>query len=176
MSPKKVKLCGRWEVQINSLWLWWYCGLMLAMESYLMYRAVVKCKRYNEFPWNSPDKPVMELYIYIALIVISIMCIPFFILTCLFQIGNYANDGTRLGRDNIHQDSLQLSMQEQESNHNELRGQKLRTQPSRLQTLWRHSGPLCHSFHIVAAFTLLLPTAVLQAQEIKYGFLHPGMY
>ncbi len=66
-----------------------------------MYRAVNKCKEYNELAWPSDQKPVSELYAYISLIVISIMCIPFFILTCVCKVGNYASDGVRLGRDDV---------------------------------------------------------------------------
>ena len=182
MTPKKVKLF-RWELSVNSLWLWWYCVLCLAGEGYLLYRAIKRCKEYNELPWNSEEKPITELYIYIVLIVISVMTVPFLVLTSLFKFGNYANDGTRLGRDNIAKRIDKLEMKGQ--GHRDQRGQaddgkESDDLESGLEatkdgiSLWRQLGPFCHSFHILAAFTLLLPDMLLEAQEIKHGFVSPG--
>ena len=194
MFPKTVKLCGRWDVRVNSLWLWWYCGAAIAMETYLLYRAVLRCQRYNELPWNAaPEKPVTELYSYIALIVLSIMCQPFLIITSLFKVGNYANDGTRLGRDvAVHRQELMLHRQDggernsiasSTESSNASSASALQRQrrdqpqtPSGWRMVWQHSGPLCHGFHILAAFCLMLPAPILQAREIQYGFQTPGKF
>ncbi|ELT89781.1 hypothetical protein CAPTEDRAFT_224725 [Capitella teleta] len=165
---RSIRFCGRWRLKVNSLWLWWYCVLVLAMEGYLMYRAVLRCKSFNELSWKSSDKPVVELYVYIGLIVISVMCFPFFIITSIFKIGNYANDGSRLGRDTSATLRPDLDSSGSSSDLHNGSGDVTWT-----QALWRHSGPLCHGFHVLAAFMLLLPRTLMDAQEIKYGFSDP---
>ena len=175
----------RWSIKVNSLWLWWYCALVLGTEAYLMYRAVNKCKEYNELPWPSDRKPVSELYAYISFIVMSIMCIPFFILTCICKVGNYASDATRLGRDDViktRESTPSGSTQDvggstgsvTEGTTVETLMKKHHRSNSRLMTYWRHCGPLSNSFHILAAFALLLPQILLDARKIQHGFLEPG--
>lgn len=163
---RMAHLC-KWNIQVNSLWQWGYCLLVLMGEGYLMYRAVLKCKEYNELPWNimssSDNKPVSELYAYIALVVISIMCMPFFFITAIFKIGNFPNDGLRLGRDDII--PVLPGPEGGDEDGSDL------THPTILQILWRHSGPLCVGFHLVAAFCFLLPNTLIDAQKIKYGIL-----
>ena len=127
-----------------------------------MYRAVMRCKNYNELPWDTEEKPVSELYAYISLIVISIMCMPFFLITSIFKVGCYSNDGTRLGRDNVlHHLNMQAVDEEKPSGRF-------------VKELWRHLGPLSHCCHLVAGFVLLLPLVITEAQKVKHGFLDPG--
>ena len=165
MAQRSLQFCGRWSLKVNSLWLWCYCGLVLAAEGYLLYRAVSSCRDYNELPWHSKEKPVSELYAYICLIVLSVMCMPFFVITAVFKIGCYSNDGTRLGRDNV----LHHLNVDSPDNASAKRGRFLRD-------IWRHAGPLSQTFHILAAFALLLPMSLVESQQIKYGFLTPGAY
>ena len=183
-----AKIC-RWSIKVNSLWLWWYCALVVGAEAYLMYRAVNKCKEYNEIAWPSDRKPVSELYAYISFIVISIMCMPFFILTCICKVGNYANDGVRLGRDDVVRARGSCGSTPAGSAQ-DIRGstgsvtdgtsavdtliKKPHSTNSRFMTYWRHCGPLCNSFHVLAAFALLLPNILLDARKIEHGFLKPG--
>ena len=134
---------------------------------YLMYRAVERCKRYNELSWREEQKPVAELYVYILLIVVSIMCVPFLVITAVFRIGSYANDGTRLGRDDVTWAWLRLDPKGDDG---------LAFGGGRWLTLWRHVGPLCQICHIIAAFTLLLPSIFLESREIEHGFHPPSKY
>lgn len=168
---RTVTLCGRWKIKVNSMWLWWYCALVLAGMGYLIYRAVEACKEFNELPWNRSEKPVLELYVYITLIVVSVMCIPFLVITSVFRTGNYANDGMRLGRDTTT--ALRPDMDSSASSNDIRSGSG---EVTWAQSLWRHSGPLCHGFHIFAAFILLFPKVLLEAQKIKYGFTSPGEF
>ncbi len=45
---------------------------------------------------------------------------------------------------------------------------------SRVMTWWRHTGPLSSTFHIIAAFALLLPSALLDARKIEHNFRPQG--
>ena len=158
---------GRWKVRVNSLWLWWYCALVLAGEAYLMYRAVSRCREYNELPWRGQQKPVTELYVYIVLIVVSVMCMPFLILTSIFHMGNYANDSTKLGRDKAEGPSRLAAAEDGEDTS------KMTT--SRLVMVWRHTGPIANTCHLTAALALLLPTFLLDSQEISHGIRPQGL-
>ncbi len=173
--------------------MWWYTAVVLAIQGYLLYRAVGRCKTYNELPWRTQAKPVVELYVYIGLIVASVMCMPFFIITSLFRIGSYANDGVRLGRDNIHSEELaeasgvnSLSPNTGDSqlpaNGNVTSGDDDASSSDSsavgsekvIPTLWKHAGPWNHGFHVVSVFCLLLPDVLLQAQEIRHEFVSSG--
>ncbi|KAK2158398.1 hypothetical protein LSH36_171g06014 [Paralvinella palmiformis] len=192
---RTIQIC-RWRARVNALWLWAYCALTLALHGYLMYRAVSRCKDYNELPWRIRDKPVAELYAYISLIVLSVMCLPFFIITAIFTTGNYSGDGIRLGRDNIHQRELAEAAavmsttaadpdgadpnrddDDDDDDDEVLDTTEIRTRSGgdRLRRLWRHVGAFSHGFHVVAAFALLIPSMFLEAQEIKYGFRDPDL-
>ena len=157
-----AKLCCM-RVRVNSLWQWIYSLLLIIAEGYLLYRAVAACREYNELPWRTEIKPVSELYVYITFIVISIMCIPFFVICAIFKVGNYGNDGIRLGRDDVYP-----RIRRGDDNMED------EPQPSNWKLLWRHSGPLAVGFHIMSAFSLLLPIVLMDAQKIKYGFLQPS--
>ena len=163
---RRLRWCGRWSLAVNSLWLWCYCGLVLAGHGYLVYRAVQRCRRYNELDWRTQHKPVAELYAYICLIVVSVMCMPFFVIAAILKIGCYSNDGTRLGRDNVLH-HLSVAAAAAAAAGEQRRGRLLRD-------LWRHMGPTSQLLHTLAAFTLLLPLSLVEAQQIKFGFLAPG--
>ena len=162
--------CCRFNVRVNSLWLWWYAAIVVVAQTYLMYRAVEQCKEYNELPWSSERKPVTELYVYIILLVLSIMCVPFFILTSIFKVGNYANDGVRLGRDDVREE--EVGEGEGGRGQGGSRGQG--EAGGRAHGVWKHFAPLSNSLHVFAAFTLLLPRILLDAQKVRHGFLHHG--
>ena len=180
-EPKKVKVF-RWHLYVNSLWLWWYCLLVLAGEGYLIYRAVQRCKEYNEHQWQGKDKPVKQLYSYIVLIVLSVMCIPFMAMTSIFKVNNYANDGVRLGRDNVLEELEKLESssgdnggsEADDSDSSRVRGSRICSGKGFISSMWRHMGPFSNTFHIVAAFCLLFPEVLLRAQEIRHGFAPPG--
>ena len=176
---RRVTLCG-WRARVNTLWLWLYCTITLAVHGYLLYRAVTRCKDYNELPWRTENKPVAELYLYISLIVVSVMCLPFFLITAIFKTSNYAGDGIRLGRDNIHQrelaDAAAVVAAGSEGASPAVSDGLRSGDDGVLRSLWRHAGPFSHGFHVVSAFSLLIPNVLLQAQEIKYGFRVPGKW
>ncbi|CAD5125543.1 unnamed protein product [Dimorphilus gyrociliatus] len=150
-----MKFCKR-STKINSLWLWWYAFACIGIETYLVYRAVKRCTSYNEHDWNEvkSDKPVGQLYTYIALIVLSVMFVPFLVVTALFPSGNLANDGVRLGKEAIFVHNTQdvtLGIR------------------SRGRILWRHLAPICHVCHAASAYCLFFPEMILKAEEIKHG-------
>ena len=165
MVHRKLRFCGRWELRVNSLWLWCYCVVVLGTQAFLIHRAVKRCRRYNKEEWPGDDKPSAELYAYICLIVVSAVSLPFIVLCSLFKIGCYSNDGTRLGRDNV------LHHLNVESSNEGSTRQRLR---HFLCDFWRHVAPASHLLHALAALALLLPMTLIEAQQIKFGFTKPG--
>lgn len=152
-----MKLCRK-ITRTNSLWLWWYAIACIVIETYLVYRAVKRCTDYNEHDWNpikseKSDKPVGQLYTFISLIVLSVMFLPFLVVTALFPCGNLANDGVRLGKEAIfvdHTQDVTLGIR------------------SRGRILWRHLAPICHLCHAASAYCLFFPEMILKAEEIKH--------
>lgn len=68
------------------------------------------------------------------------------------QVGNFANDGVKLGR---------CSTMEGLPG-----GSKC--------SLWRHGGPTAAFVHLVVAFSLLVPKLVMEARLIEAGYLPQG--
>ena len=165
MTHRTLQFCGRWELRVNSLWLWGYAAFVLVAQAFLIHRGVERCRSYNRLSWPADDKPVAELYAYICLIVVSAVCLPVIALCSLFKIGCYSNDGTRLGRDNVLH---HLNVESTPEGSGQVRARRF------LRDFWRHVTPASHLLHALAAVTLLLPMSLVDAQKIKFGFVKPG--
>ena len=157
-----AKLCS-YRVRMQSLWRLWYCGLVLLAEGYLVYRAIALYGDYNKLPWVAELHPERAHYAYMALMVLSILSMPFFIVTCVLKLDNYANDGVKLGRDNLLADC------------DVTQGAAAPLPQGRWwRSLWRHIAPLSETLHVFSAFCLLLPRVLFQAQEVQHGFVSSG--
>ncbi|XP_013385491.1 uncharacterized protein LOC106155296 [Lingula anatina] len=152
LSEKKV--CGC-RIRFNSFWCIWYCAIVLIAQGYLTYLAVSRYSAFKSLHWKEDEMPSLEFTSYVALIALSLLCLPFFALAAIFKVENYANDGVRLGEEI-------LSKKEARLRYLETRFGK---------RFWQQMGPVAQTLHIGAAFCLLLPHVLLQAQEIKHGYL-----
>lgn len=156
MQKEKTKLgCS---FRLNSFWTLWYCAVILAVELYLVYLAAVRYQTFKNLKWTANEQPELEYTAYVALITISVLCMPMFVVSTIFKVDNYANDGVKLGGNIL--------------SRKEIRSQFLHTRTGK--KLWRHLGPTSQILHVIAAFCLLLPHVLLQAQEIKHGYLVKG--
>ncbi|CAH1782723.1 unnamed protein product [Owenia fusiformis] len=154
MAGSKLTCC---KCRLNLLWSIWYCALVLGAQGYLVYRAVQRVQYFNQVTWQRDNKPTIQIGIYIGFIGLSVLCMPFFVCCALMKIGNYANDGVKLGRD-----------------YEKTQGVGETDRPSRLKCLWQLMGPPAQFFHILSAFLLLVPTVFLEGEEVKQGMKHPN--
>lgn len=130
-----------------------------------MYRAVGVCQDFNSLAWASEDNgPVWALYFYIVCLVLSVVCAPVYTIASLLRMGNFANDGVKLGRCVGVDDIVDVHMERED---------KLMPR-SCLGRMWHavrmRTGPTASMIMVIATALLLLPPAVITAQKIKHGF------
>lgn len=108
-----------------------------------------------------PNQTVSELQMCLALTGVSVLLLPFFLAASLIKVGNFANDGTKLGRAD-GTTGLEPAGKSSQRNSNSL------------ACLWRHGGPTAPFVHIISAFCLLVANLILQARLIQADYLPRG--
>ncbi|XP_064630364.1 uncharacterized protein LOC135489111 [Lineus longissimus] len=151
-QPQKM----RFSFKLNSLWTIWFCALIVSIEVYLIIQTINNYLKYNNMIWPEGTKPDSELNVTIVFAVFSLLCLPFFVMACVFKVGNFANDGALLGKDPIKE----IFRKKQ------VRG--------RAWKVWRNFCPIAQTVHVVSAFLLLLPKPLLEGRIIKSGVLTKG--
>lgn len=92
----------------------------------------------------------------------SILILPFFIVVSIMKIGNYSNDGRKIGTFSIERYFHNKSKQDEEIPINWLK------------LIWRHSLPVAPLLHLLISFCFLFPRLITEAQLIRHGFLSKG--
>lgn len=149
---------GCHHLQINNLWSVWYCTMALAFQIYIIVISIRHFTEYISLPWPIHDQPYFELNAYVGFIGAAVVMLPFFVVAALLKIGNYANDGYKLGGEDHLQSAVYQNLKRKKCTH-------------WLRTIWRHGGPTAPFLHLAAAFCLLLPRLLIHAQLIKHGFV-----
>lgn len=148
---------------LNSFSSICYCFIALGIHAYSSYKAV---KRYNEADskaWPGGRGTPSEVPLMLGSTVVSLLMLPFFCITCFIKVGNYANDGVKLGRDHALGYSVVTS-------------EEVTTTNEAVRRVWRHFCPLSQTVHLMAAFLLLLPETLLTAVEVKFGYKSTGKF
>ncbi|XP_046542689.1 uncharacterized protein LOC124253013 [Haliotis rubra] len=145
------------STSLNSFWSIIYCLLVLGVQSYAIYTAI---GRYHEasgraWPGGQDGRPV-EVSAHLALIILSILVLPFFVLTAWVRVGNYGNDGIKLGRDHALNTNMDAFCK--------------KIKKGGMKRIWQHFCPMAQTFHLISAFFLVLPETVLSAVEVQYGY------
>ncbi|XP_067133020.1 uncharacterized protein [Centruroides vittatus] len=144
--------------QLNSLWSVWYCTVTFSLQIYLVISNIRLFSSYTVLPWPVGTQPYRELSMYVASMGLAVVLLPCFVLAALLKVGNYPNDGTKLG--------------EAEADTVVYQNLRKRRFYHGLKVVWRHSGPTAAFLHMTIAFSLLFPRLFIQAQLIKQGFLN----
>lgn len=143
--------------QLNSLWSVWYCTVTFSLQIYLVISNIRLFSSYTVLPWPVGTQPYRELSMYVASMGLAVVLLPCFVLAALLKVGNYPNDGTKLGE--VEADTVVYqNLRKRRFYHG-------------LKVVWRHSGPTAAFLHMTIAFSLLFPRLFIQAQLIKQGFL-----
>lgn len=146
---------------LNSFSSICYCFITLGIHSYSSYKAVKRYKEADSKAWPGSGGTPSEVPLVLGSTIVSLLMLPFFCITSIIKVGNFANDGVKLGRDHALGSSLD-SLQETPTKHKIVR------------RVWRHFCPLSQTVHLVAAFFLLLPETLLTAVEVKFGYRSSG--
>jgi hypothetical protein len=132
--------------------------LIVSVEVYLIIQTINDYMKYNGMMWPDGTKPDAELNATIVFAVFSLVCLPFFVIACVFKVGNFANDGVQLGKDPIKEIFRKKHFR------------------GRAWKVWRNFCPTAQTVHVMSAFLLLLPKPLLEGRIIKGGVLTKGMY
>ncbi|CAL4089194.1 unnamed protein product, partial [Meganyctiphanes norvegica] len=82
---------------MNSLGSLGYCVVAVGLSTYVIATEVQQFIKYLKVPWPHHTKPLLELNIHIGLVCAAAVLLIFFFFASIFKIGNYANDGYKLG-------------------------------------------------------------------------------
>lgn len=187
-SKRRKKGCC--DVHCNNLWSIWYGIIVLAFQSYIVYKAVVRyvvlqgyltirmhfgsgsvknrfdfkcdCRFmiYIALPWPDARQPYLELNLFVGLVGAGVVLLPFYLVAFLFKIGNLANDGYKLGY------KLSACAMDPPS--------ILARSSGFIRSAWHHGGPTAPFIHVVSAFCFILPKVFIEARLIDVGFLSQG--
>ncbi|KFM77509.1 Protein tincar, partial [Stegodyphus mimosarum] len=146
--------------RVNSQWSVWYCVFTMALQIYIMVTSIQRFTRYVSLPWPPQGQPYFELNAYVAFIGAAVVLMPFFVISALMKVGNYANDGHKIG--------------DEEPDMVVYQNLRKRKCCRWLKSLWKHGGPVASLIHLAASMCLLLPRLLIEAQLIKHGFLSKG--
>ncbi|XP_069982540.1 uncharacterized protein [Penaeus vannamei] len=144
----------RWcRCHLNSLGSLGYCVAAMGLTTYVITTEVQQFIKYLSLPWPDHFTPYLELNIHIGLVGAAGVLLCFFFGAAVFKIGNYANDGYRLG------------VQE---------GVCSRDPPplpgaagGLVRAAWLHGGPTGPFVHILVAHLLIMARLIMEAAGTK---------
>ncbi|KAF7490696.1 Protein tincar [Sarcoptes scabiei] len=151
-----------WQTySLNNLATLWYSALTTCLQIYLIIQAINRFSAYISLPWSGGSAPIDSINFYMLFIASSILILPFFIIVSMMKVGNYANDGLKLGSFNINKCLKYLN----EDDH-------LDRNKSWSKIVWKHFLPIGPVLHLLMALCLLFPNLITDAQLIRHGFLN----
>lgn len=156
---------------LNSLWCIWYGLIVILFQVYIIIRNVQRFTSYLELPWPVKHEPFFQLNAYVVLTAIGVVIMPFFFVSTVVRIGNYSNDGIKLG-------SNKAKRKEYEDSGDFENASDLGSQcsvKSILASWWKHSLPMMGLLHFASAACFLSAHCLMEAELIKHGFLNKGM-
>ncbi|XP_075676513.1 uncharacterized protein LOC113797793 [Dermatophagoides pteronyssinus] len=149
---------------LNNLASLWYSLLTTCLQIYLIIRAIYRFSAYISLPWpNNGQAPEESINFYLIFIAISILIVPFFLIVSLMKIGNYSNDGHKIGLFNLGKYHRYLQMDDDNAS-------TLNPTSKWYRTLWKHSLPIGPVLHLLMSLCLLFPRLITDAQLIRHGF------
>lgn len=104
---KKAELRTKWRLRsknsnlknFKSLEDIWFCLFVFIVQIICIHKACSNLSKFNSQSWLPNSKPLVDIWAYGLMIVISILFLPIYVLTSLIKIGSYANDNFKIGYD-----------------------------------------------------------------------------
>ncbi|PAA86880.1 hypothetical protein BOX15_Mlig030458g2, partial [Macrostomum lignano] len=167
---KSSKLCwqkseiyqamAKTRAKFDKMWRIWYAILVLALNAFLLYSAF---QRYASFRAKALREQwdMSPMNFYLAMMILTVFLLPFFLYAALAKTANYAEDGVQIGRD---RDCLRVAIAETSSGAG-----AQATVGTCMSRLRRHFMPYTCLLHVLTAFCLLIPMPVLEAAEIHHA-------
>ncbi|KAK0161414.1 hypothetical protein PV327_009885 [Microctonus hyperodae] len=96
-AERRRESCNRGHA--NGLWSVWYGILVVTLQAYIATRCAKRFVAYLSLPWPADQQPPkFELHACIILTGTGVLLLPIFLAATFLKLGNYANDGVKLGR------------------------------------------------------------------------------
>ncbi|XP_071527440.1 uncharacterized protein [Panulirus ornatus] len=151
---RRKKCCS---CHLNSLGSLGYCVVALGLTTYVIATEVQQFIKYFTLPWPNHSMPNLELNVHIGLVGAAAVLLFFFFGATIFKIGNYANDGYRLGVQD---------------------GTCSRDPPplpgaagGLVRGAWLHGGPTGPFIHLLVAHLLVVARLIMEAAATKASFM-----
>lgn len=151
------------STHLNSFWSVGTCLLALCLHAYTSYLTAMRYQGATTRAWPGPPSRAglpCEVNSLLTLLVLAQLCMPCFVIASFLRVGNYGNDGVKLGRDHALNPHLDAACK--------------RVKSRLVRRVWRNCVPLAPTFYLSAAFFLLLPDTLLQAVEVEFGYRTTG--
>lgn len=143
---------------INSLSSIVYCVIATLAQCYICYSYLGPYETTLDEKWSGTYRSGYG--VRLGLPIIGLFVLPLFILFSVFRVGNYANDGFKIGRD--HALTAQTNFF----------GDRFERELTR--RIWRNFCPFAPTLHLFIAFSLILPDTILTGLDVKYGHQNSG--
>ncbi len=143
---------------------------ILNLQVYIIANSIKRFTVYLSLPWPNGQPPFSALNSYVVFIGVGVVMLPFFVVVAVMKIGNYSNDGHKLGNQRKSNETNNI-YQNIRMPATEIRRKK---RFHVLRLIWRHSVPIAPFLHMLAALCFLFPRILMEAQLIKHGFLGKG--
>ncbi|XP_076104167.1 uncharacterized protein LOC143072901 [Mytilus galloprovincialis] len=138
---------------VNSLSSIVYCVIATLAQCYICYSYLGPYETTLDEKWSGTYRSGYG--VRLGLPIIGLFVLPLFILFSVFRVGNYANDGFKIGRD--HALTAQTNFF----------GDRFERELTR--RVWRNFCPFAPTLHLFIAFSLILPDTILTGLDVKYG-------
>lgn len=159
---------------LNSLWCIWYGLVVILFQVYIIIRNVQRFTSYLELPWPVKHEPFFQLNAYVVLTAIGVVIMPFFFVSTVVRIGNYSNDGIKLGSSKAKKNEYEEG--DFDTNIPDLQTQYKCNIKSILASWWKHCPPMMGLLHFLSAACFLSAHCLMEAELIKHGFLNKGKF
>ena len=148
--------------RVHQLWSYFYCIILCFVETLLVYRAALTIT-------SNMSKPEVsaQLYVYTIAVALSITISLLAIVASLLRLGNFANDGDKLGK--------VIVKVQKTTNNEDRRDPRASSDTSGSSNLplwrrcWQRAAPFASTCHLISAFLLLFPKNLLLAQTLAHG-------
>ncbi|XP_014289196.1 protein tincar [Halyomorpha halys] len=140
------------RAHVNQLWSIWYGLAVTALQAYIAFNSAKRLLEWFEYSWENEDGNEIEASLILT--GIAILLLPIFLAASVFKVGNWANDGYKLGR-HLSTCSNDITV----------------SASTGFRAVWKHGGPTAPFLHLVSAFCLLLPNLLIQGKLIEEDLL-----
>ncbi|CAG2123445.1 unnamed protein product, partial [Medioppia subpectinata] len=132
----------------------------MAFQVYIIANSIKRFTVYLSLPWPNGQPPFSALNAYVVFIGSGVVMLPFFVVVAMMKVGNYSNDGHKLGNPRKSYDtSVHNIYQNIKTSAKEMRRKR---RFHALKLIWRHCLPIAPFLHLLASICFLIPRVLME--------------